>query len=95
MLRIALHNRGADGLCTACGQPFPCPDGITIYKAVKRELEHPTPSPAQAPAPPGAQPVPVRWEDLSYRQDRCPRCLHWRLATACPAKTATEFRSAA
>ena len=34
---------GADGLCDACGEPFPCPTGLAIYEAVKRELEHPTP----------------------------------------------------
>jgi len=38
MLRGPLHNRGADGLCEACGEPFPCPDGLAIYEAVKREL---------------------------------------------------------
>jgi hypothetical protein len=38
MLRGPLHNRGADGLCEGCGEPFPCPDGLAIYEAVKREL---------------------------------------------------------
>ena len=39
MLRGPLHNRGTDGQCEACGEPFPCPDGLAIYAAVKRELE--------------------------------------------------------
>ena len=42
MIRGPLHNRGTDALCGACGEPFPCPTGIAIYEAVKRELEHPT-----------------------------------------------------
>jgi len=28
-----LQNRNADGLCEACGKPFPCPTGIAIHKA--------------------------------------------------------------
>jgi hypothetical protein len=39
MIRGPLHNRGADGFCDACGERFPCPTGIAIYEAVKRELE--------------------------------------------------------
>ncbi len=84
MLRGVLHNRGADGRCTECGEPFPCPIRVAIYEAVKRELEHPTPPPAP-PVPPVTTPAiaqpPVlyssRWEDLDDREDRCPRCLHW------------------
>jgi hypothetical protein len=34
MLRGPLHNRGADGLCQACGEPFPCPEGIVIFESV-------------------------------------------------------------
>ncbi len=62
MLRGPLHNRGAGGRCTECGEPFPCPTGIAIYEAVKRELEHPTPplkpTPAE-PVPPSAPIEPV------------------------------------
>jgi hypothetical protein len=49
MLRSPLHNRGADGLCEACGEPFPCPTGLAIYEAVKRQLDHVAES-AQVPA---------------------------------------------
>lgn len=41
MLRGELHNRGSAGHCEACGEPFPCPTGLAIYEAVKREIEHP------------------------------------------------------
>ncbi len=34
MLRGPLHNKGADGRCEECGEPFPCPDGIAIYDSV-------------------------------------------------------------
>jgi hypothetical protein len=37
MLRGELHNRGADGRCEACGEPFPCPTGIAVYDAVVTE----------------------------------------------------------
>jgi hypothetical protein len=50
MLRGELHNRGSAGCCEACGEIFPCPAGLAIYEAVKRELEHPTPPHAAAPA---------------------------------------------
>ena len=40
MFRGPLHDRGADGRCIECGQSFPCPTGIAIFEAVKRELEH-------------------------------------------------------
>jgi hypothetical protein len=49
-LRGPLHDRGANGRCEACGEPFPCPTGLAIYDMVKRELEHPSPPPAAAPA---------------------------------------------
>jgi hypothetical protein len=52
MLRGELHNRGSAGRCEVCGEIFPCPTGLVIYEAVKRELEHPTPPPAAAPPPP-------------------------------------------
>jgi hypothetical protein len=56
----------------------PCPTGLAIYDAVKRELEHPTPPPASpVSAPAIVQPPRVRWEDLTDHNDRCPRCLHW------------------
>ena len=81
MLRGELHNRGSAGRCEACGEIFPCPTGLAIYEAVKRELEHPTPPPAP-PVPPVTapaivQPPRVRWKDLPDRADRCPQCLHW------------------
>jgi hypothetical protein len=82
MLRGELHNRGSAGRCGACGEIFPCPTGLAIYEAVKRELEHPTPPPPPTPAmPPASAQPPVlyspRWEDLPDRADRCPQCLHW------------------
>jgi hypothetical protein len=90
MLRGALHNRGSAGRCEACGAIFPCPTGLTIYEAVKRELEHPTPPPTP-PAPPMATPAiaqpPVlyapKWEDLPDRANRCPRCLHGWVSHGC------------
>jgi hypothetical protein len=39
MLRGPLHN--ADGLCEECGEPFPCPTGMAIFEAIKREVEAP------------------------------------------------------
>ena len=89
MLRGPLHNRAADGLCKACGEPFPCPDGFAIYEAVKRELEHPTrlASPVVADiVTPVVRPAPVRWEDLEDRADRCPRCLHWWVSHGVPTE---------
>jgi hypothetical protein len=93
MLRGPLHNRGADGLCEACGEPFPCPDGIAIFEAVKRELEHPSPLPPQKPEPePEPEPPPIeqpprpRWEDLDDREARCPRCLHWWVSHGVPGE---------
>ncbi len=82
MLRGELHNRGSAGRCEACGEIFPCPTGLAIYEAVKRELEHPTAPPPPRPAtPPAIAQPPVlyspKWEDLPDRADRCPRCLHW------------------
>src|SRR5437879_8260156 len=50
MLRGPLHDRGADGRCTECGERFPCPTGLAIFEAVKRELEHLTPPPPPTPA---------------------------------------------
>ncbi len=50
MLNGLLHNRGEDGNCEACGEPFPCSTGLAIYEAVKRNLEHPAlPSTSAAP----------------------------------------------
>lgn len=41
MLRGPLHNRGADGLCEECREPFPCPTGLAIFEAVvKAPCEH-------------------------------------------------------
>ena len=82
MLRGELHNRGSAGRCEACGEIFPCPTGLAIYEAVKRELEHPTPPRPPAPAaPPSIAQPPIlyspRWEDLPDREGRCPLCLHW------------------
>jgi len=82
MLRGELHNRGSAGRCEACGEIFPCPTGLAIHEAVKRELEHPTPPPPSTPAmPPVIASPPVlyslSWEDLPDRADRCPQCLHW------------------
>jgi hypothetical protein len=72
--RGLLHNRGADGLCQACGEPFPCPDASAMLESVNSELDQPTPSsPRPAPAQIGQPPSP-RWADREYR---CPRCLHW------------------
>jgi hypothetical protein len=34
MLAGPLHNRGNDGNCEACGEPFPCPTGRAIFEAV-------------------------------------------------------------
>src|SRR5713226_3907241 len=71
MLRGELHNRGSAGRCEACGEIFPCPTGLAIYEAVKRELEHPTPPPPPSPTaatPPAIGQPPVlyspKWEDL-------------------------------
>jgi hypothetical protein len=81
MLRGELHNRGTASRCEACGEIFPCPTGLAIYEAVKRELEHPTPPPPPTPAttsPAIAPPLySPRWEDLPDREDRCLQCLHW------------------
>ena len=84
MFRGPLHNRGSDGRCEACGEPFPCPTGLAIYEAVKRELEHPTPQPVEPakpapPNPPIVQPplYAPKWENLDDRADRCRQCLHW------------------
>jgi len=82
MLRGELHNCGSAGCCEACGEIFPCPTGLAIFEAVKRELEHPTPPPAPTPAPPAAIAQPPglyspKWEDLPDRESRCPKCLHW------------------
>jgi hypothetical protein len=41
MLTNPLHNAGPDGLCTECGEPFPCPTGQASLDAVKREVEAP------------------------------------------------------
>jgi hypothetical protein len=71
MLRGELHNRGSAGRCEACGEIFPCPTGLAIYEAVKREIENPTPprpQPGAVPPPPIQQPTPVRWEDLGDRE---------------------------
>jgi hypothetical protein len=38
MLRGPLHDRGPDGRCIECCEPFPCPTGLAIFEAVKREL---------------------------------------------------------
>jgi len=38
MLRGPLPHRDADGLCEICGEPFPCPTGVAIFEALKREL---------------------------------------------------------
>ncbi len=81
MFRGPLHNAGADGRCTECGEPFPCPTGLATYEAVKRELEHPTvrsPEPAKAATPIVQPPLYApRWEDLEDRGERCSQCLHW------------------
>ena len=34
MFRGPLHDRGNNGRCTECGEPFPCPTGLAIYDAV-------------------------------------------------------------
>jgi hypothetical protein len=34
VLHSPLHNAGADGLCEACGEPFPCPTSIAVFAAV-------------------------------------------------------------
>ena len=34
MLRGPLHDKGADGRCTECREPFPCPEGLAIYDLV-------------------------------------------------------------
>jgi hypothetical protein len=82
-----LHNRGVDDRCEACGEPFPCPTGIAIFEAVKRELEHSTPPPTPEPAPaPIEQPPRPRWEDLEDREYRCPKCLHWWVAHGTPGE---------
>ena len=40
MLRGSLHNRSdTDGLCTECGEPFPCPTGLAIYNSVVHASE--------------------------------------------------------
>ena len=41
MLRDPLHNAGADGLCTECGELFPCPSSVAIFEAVKPKAEEP------------------------------------------------------
>src|SRR5438132_1647268 len=76
MLRGELHNRGSAGRCEACGEMFPCPTGLAIYEAVKRELEHPTRQPEPEPIASPTLYAP-RWEDLDDRANRCPQCLHW------------------
>jgi hypothetical protein len=38
MLRGPLHNRGADGLCEACRERFPCPDGVAIFESVVQPI---------------------------------------------------------
>jgi hypothetical protein len=89
MLRGPLHDRGADGRCTECGEPFPCPTGLAIFDAVTRELEQPAPPPAAIippPSPPTWSPPEVRWEDLEGRADRCPRCLHWWVSHGVPTE---------
>jgi hypothetical protein len=87
MLHGPLHDRGADGRCVECREPFPCPTGLAIFEAVKRELEHPTPAPPPTATPPPIQPLaPVRWEDLADRADRCPRCLHWWVSHGVPTE---------
>ncbi len=80
----ALHQSHGHGTCQECGQPFPCPTGLAIYEAVKREHEHPTPPPP--PLPPIVQPAPVRWEDLPDRGARCPRCRHWWVSLGVPTE---------
>jgi hypothetical protein len=96
MLRGPVHHRGADGLCEACREPFPCATGIAIYEAVKRALEpivnvsHRVEPADEAQllehARPFEQPAPVRWEDLDDRADRCPRCLHWWVSHGVPTE---------
>jgi hypothetical protein len=54
MLRDPLHNRGSAGRCEASGEIFPCPTGLAINAAVKRELERPTPPTPPTPATPPA-----------------------------------------
>jgi hypothetical protein len=84
MLRGPLHNRGADGLCEACGEPFPCQTAIAIYEAVKRELEHPAAPPQSVtPPPPIVQDFqrlgnlpPCVGRTSTTAGHRCPRCLH-------------------
>jgi len=42
MMRDKLHNRGGDGMCEACGEPFPCAASIAA-----RDISHlvvPTPA---------------------------------------------------
>jgi hypothetical protein len=94
MLRGPLHNVGVDGLCEACGEPFPCPTGLAIYDAVKRELEC---NVARRVPPededelleharPFEPPAPARWEDIDDRESRCPKCLHWWVSHGVPTE---------
>ncbi len=46
MLRGPLHDRGADGRCTECGEPFPCPAGVAIFESVVGENTTEAPRPA-------------------------------------------------
>ena len=50
MLRGPLHNAGADGNCTECGEPFPCPDGVAIFESVipRRTIANPRCTPERA-----------------------------------------------
>ncbi len=62
MLRGELHNRGSAGRCEACGEIFPCPTGLAIYEAVKRELE---------PAAPPRQITDHRFQPMRGRPEVC------------------------
>ena len=35
VLRRPLHDRNADGLCTQCGEPWPCPTDPATYDKIK------------------------------------------------------------
>ncbi len=50
MLRGPLHNAGADGNCTECGEPFPCPDSVAIFESVipRRTIANPRCTPERA-----------------------------------------------
>ena len=90
MLRGPLHDRGPDGNCTACGEPFPCPTGMAIYTAVRREVEHPTPRPRVEHCP-WCSLEPNGSETVgSDGRRRCRRCAGCIAANPYPSSTAAH-----